>query len=235
MEVWAEVAVSILVCCLVLLAPSIQALLQLGGGSLGMGEEEDGGVGELDEALDKLRLEDRGAADGAARRERRGRVKTVSSRGVDVSAYSNLQTVDDVDQLAVLAGGWESGIGLEAKGKLLEPFVSMGCNIKWLDESDEALLAFPSKVIASRALRTRKKDPCVTLSLLRDLPGEKRNALRTVEIEVPARPRGDATVASRMITAALGSQIRSDKKKQEEKELAQHGISPGSTVARKRR
>ncbi len=140
-----------------------------------------------------------------------GGVKVISSRGVDVSEFSSQKRIDDVEGQAVIISGWKADISDKAKETLLEPFTSMECTLNWIGEGGKEVLAvFFSRIQAARACRTKTKDPRLTVLLLKDISDERKAEVRTafhnVEIIVPARPKGKASVASRIIIAALGGE-----------------------------
>ncbi len=140
-----------------------------------------------------------------------GGVKVISSRGIDVSEFSSQKEIDDVEGQAVIASGWEADISDKAKEALLEPLTSMECTLNWIGKGGQEVLAvFSSRIQAARACRAKIKDPRVTILLLKNVSDERkaeiRTAFRDVEIIVPARPKGKASAASRMIIAALGGE-----------------------------
>ncbi len=137
-------------------------------------------------------------------------VKVISSRGVDVSEFASQKELDDVEDQAVIISGWEVDISDKAKEVLLEPFTSMECTLNWIGGGQEVLAVFSSRIQAARACRAKTKDPRLTVLLLKDVSDECKAKVRTafhgVAITVPARPKGKASVASRMIIAALGGE-----------------------------
>ncbi len=172
-----------------------------------------------------------------------GGVKVISSRGIDVSEFSSQKEIDDVESQAVIISGWEADISDKAKEALLEPFTSMECTLNWIGEGGQEVLAvFSSRIQAARACRAKMKDPRLTVLLLKDVPDERKAEVRTafhdVEIIVPARPKGKASAASRMIIAALGGErmIEKQAKCTSRTRTPQNGgAAPTTSVIRKER
>ncbi len=172
-----------------------------------------------------------------------GGVKVISSRGIDVSEFSSQKEIDDVEGQAVIISGWEADISDKAKEAMLEPFTSMECTLNWIGEGGKEVLAmFSSRIQAARACRAKMKDPCLTVLLLKDVSDERKVEVRTafhdVEIIVPARPKGKASAASRMIIAALGGErmIEKQAKCTSRTRTPQHGgVAPTTSEIRKER
>mmetsp|Transcript_27782 Transcript_27782/g.26594 ORF Transcript_27782/g.26594 Transcript_27782/m.26594 type:complete len:414 (-) Transcript_27782:192-1433(-) len=94
-----------------------------------------------------------------------------------------------------------------SKDRFLQPFVDKGALVNWIS-SIEAIIVFPTEILAKTALAIQKSSFLKVVSL-QDIEDAETERFLTVSTEMynTLRPERDCRVANRMIGAALGVRL----------------------------
>jgi hypothetical protein len=94
-----------------------------------------------------------------------------------------------------------------SKERFLQPYVDRGALVKWISNI-EAILVFPTEIIAKTAL-TIQKNSFLKIVSLQDTENAEKERFLTASTEMynTLRPERDCRVANRMISAALGVRL----------------------------
>lgn len=124
-----------------------------------------------------------------------------------VSDEDNTQEEYSVQKCSFVVTGLPPELPDYCKDRFLQPYVDKGAIVQWIS-TIEAILVFPTEVIAKTALAIQKNSflKIVSLQDIEDAETERFLAVST-ELYNTLRPERDCRVANRMISAALGVKL----------------------------